>query len=267
MFSTGEFSRIARVSKRLLQFYDEEGLLRPARVDPETGYRRYSAHQLAPLNRILALKELGLSLGEIRGMLNQRLSPAELQQMLRQKQKQLATEANQALHRLRLIEARLQSDSHAPDLIVKSLPAEQCMIRSVRIASLTDAWEWILETAGQLSQLIPKRHISTFFAQIQGEGYETVDIPLTGGCVLAADAPAVPDSRFTAFRNRAKENVITVVQSGGPEQLHIGCGAIGRYIEAQGLRMAEPPREVFIGIPLPPRFEDAVIESQFPLRS
>jgi DNA-binding transcriptional MerR regulator len=58
MFRTGEFSNIARVSKRLLQYYDEIGLFKPARIDPQTGYRYYSAKQLPRLNRILALKDL-----------------------------------------------------------------------------------------------------------------------------------------------------------------------------------------------------------------
>jgi DNA-binding transcriptional MerR regulator len=60
MFRIGDFSRIARVSARLLRFYDEIGLLQPAHVDPQTGYRRYGVAQLAQLNRITVLKELGL---------------------------------------------------------------------------------------------------------------------------------------------------------------------------------------------------------------
>jgi DNA-binding transcriptional MerR regulator len=62
MFLIGEFSKIARVSKRLLQYYDEIDLFKPAYTDPQTEYRYYSAKQLPTLNRILALKELGLSL-------------------------------------------------------------------------------------------------------------------------------------------------------------------------------------------------------------
>ena len=62
MFRIGEFSRIAQVSGRLLRYYDEIGLLSPEFTDPQTGYRYYSAHQLPRLNRILVLKELGLSL-------------------------------------------------------------------------------------------------------------------------------------------------------------------------------------------------------------
>jgi DNA-binding transcriptional MerR regulator len=62
MFKIGDFSRIARVSCRLLRYYDELGLLRPTLVDRDSGYRYYSASQLQQLNRILVLKELGLSL-------------------------------------------------------------------------------------------------------------------------------------------------------------------------------------------------------------
>jgi DNA-binding transcriptional MerR regulator len=62
MFKIGDFSKIARVSTRLLRYYDSIGLLSPGRTDPTTGYRYYMADQLARLNRILALKELGLSL-------------------------------------------------------------------------------------------------------------------------------------------------------------------------------------------------------------
>jgi DNA-binding transcriptional MerR regulator len=65
MFWIGEFSRIAQVSGRLLRFYDELGLLSPAFTEPQTGYRYYSAQQLPRLNRILVLKELGLSLEQI----------------------------------------------------------------------------------------------------------------------------------------------------------------------------------------------------------
>jgi DNA-binding transcriptional MerR regulator len=62
MLSIGEFARLGGVSVRTLRHYDEIGLLHPATVDPETGYRGYSADQLGRLNRIVALKELGLSL-------------------------------------------------------------------------------------------------------------------------------------------------------------------------------------------------------------
>jgi MerR family regulatory protein len=58
-FSIGEFARHGRVSVRMLRHYDAIGLLRPACVDPVTGYRSYEVSQLAELNRLIALKDLG----------------------------------------------------------------------------------------------------------------------------------------------------------------------------------------------------------------
>ena len=69
MFRIGDFSRIARVSARQLRFYEEIGLFRPAHADAQTGYRYYRAAQLAELNRIIVLKELGFSLEQIREVL------------------------------------------------------------------------------------------------------------------------------------------------------------------------------------------------------
>ena len=42
MFKIGEFSRLTQVSVRMLRYYDETGLLKPAHIDPWTGYRLYA---------------------------------------------------------------------------------------------------------------------------------------------------------------------------------------------------------------------------------
>ena len=70
MFTIGDFARHGRVSVRMLRHYDATGLLRPARVDPASGYRFYEAGQLARLNRIIALKDLGFTLEQVRTMLD-----------------------------------------------------------------------------------------------------------------------------------------------------------------------------------------------------
>jgi DNA-binding transcriptional MerR regulator len=91
MFSIGEFARLGAVSIRTLRHYDEIGLLRPAEVDPVTGYRSYSAKQLRQLNRIVALKDLGLSLGQVRQLLDG-ITVDELRGMLLLRQAQLERE-------------------------------------------------------------------------------------------------------------------------------------------------------------------------------
>jgi DNA-binding transcriptional MerR regulator len=88
MFSIGEFARFAGVSVRTVRYYDEVGLLPPVAVDPATGYRSYGADQLARLHRIVALKELGLSLRQLQPLLDD-LDPAELRGMLQLRRAEL----------------------------------------------------------------------------------------------------------------------------------------------------------------------------------
>ena len=66
MFRIGEFSKIAQVPASLLRYYDDIGLFRPIDCDRDSGYRYYSVEQLTQLNRILALKDLGLSLEQVK---------------------------------------------------------------------------------------------------------------------------------------------------------------------------------------------------------
>jgi DNA-binding transcriptional MerR regulator/effector-binding domain-containing protein len=65
MFTIGAFSRLCGVSRKALRAYDALGLFRPAWVDAESGYRRYSPAQLPEIRRIAALRSMGMSLPEI----------------------------------------------------------------------------------------------------------------------------------------------------------------------------------------------------------
>src|SRR5262245_66414684 len=110
MFRIGEFSQLARVSRRLLQFYDQQGLLTPAVTDPASGYRYYSAYQLTRLNRILALKELGFSLDDITQMLHAVSTDADIHAPLLAKRAEVERTIQRDLQRLRHIEVRLRQN-------------------------------------------------------------------------------------------------------------------------------------------------------------
>lgn len=65
MFRIGEFSKLTQVSVRMLRYYDEAGLLKPAEVDRWTGHRLYSANQIPRLDRIRYLRDSGFQVSEI----------------------------------------------------------------------------------------------------------------------------------------------------------------------------------------------------------
>jgi DNA-binding transcriptional MerR regulator len=69
MFSIGEFSRLTQLTVKTLRFYHEEGLLIPAFVDPDTGYRYYDESHVETARAISYLRSLEFSLGDIRELL------------------------------------------------------------------------------------------------------------------------------------------------------------------------------------------------------
>ena len=86
MYLIGLFSKINRVTAKTLRHYDEIGLLKPEHVDGETGYRYYTSAQLPVLHRILALKQLGLTLEEIRRVI---ADPSSVEILLEMKSREL----------------------------------------------------------------------------------------------------------------------------------------------------------------------------------
>lgn len=135
MFTIGDFARHGRVSVRMLRHYDAIGLLRPAHVDPHSGYRFYEADQLARLNRVIALKELGFTLEQVGSILDEQIGAEELRGMLRLRQAELETALAEAAGRLAQVGARLraiESEGHMPtqDVVIKRIPP-------VRLAELS----------------------------------------------------------------------------------------------------------------------------------
>jgi DNA-binding transcriptional MerR regulator len=70
LVSIGEFSRLSRLSPKALRLYDELGLLPPARVDPDSGYRWYQPGQLERARLVASLRQIGLPLAQIKGIVD-----------------------------------------------------------------------------------------------------------------------------------------------------------------------------------------------------
>ncbi|MCA9908879.1 MAG: MerR family transcriptional regulator, partial [Anaerolineae bacterium] len=134
MFKIGEFSKLSQVTVKTLRFYDQEGLLQPAQVDPMTGYRYYSADQLPRLNRILALKALGFSLEQIRQMIDEQIAPDELRGMFRLRRAEIEQQMADEEARLAQLLHRLKQIDQAGDMPDYEVVLKQ--VDPVRVASV-----------------------------------------------------------------------------------------------------------------------------------
>jgi len=90
-YTTGEVAKRAGVTNRTLQYYDEQGLLSPAKIS-EGGRRLYSKVEIDKLHQILAMKYLGLTLDEIKLNIKNLTKPSEAIEILQKQVEQLKEE-------------------------------------------------------------------------------------------------------------------------------------------------------------------------------
>ena len=192
MFRIGEFSTIARVSGRLLRYYDEIGLLRPARIDPESGYRFYSTDQLPRLNRILALKELGLTLDQISRLLEDDLPLEEMRQMLTVKQAEMEQALGDGLRRIRSIQLRLKQIEEAGaftgyDIVVKPIPAHRILGSRQIVPNTEQGFQLALQLAQELPEQVGPENLDRFVVTLFSEEWTQENLDVEFGYILAID--------------------------------------------------------------------------------
>jgi DNA-binding transcriptional MerR regulator/DNA gyrase inhibitor GyrI len=273
LLSIGDFARHGQVSVRMLRHYDGIGLLRPAYVDPVTGYRNYDAGQLAELNQIVALKDLGFSLDQVRTMIADGISPTELRAMLTLRRAELEQTLAEGAARLTQLEARLRgidAAGPAPAVVLKQLPATRFVGLAGTAASFTpdDITPVIRPLCGELGNRLagaegvhPAGRLTCF--------YERADVADAEQVRLRATVPAAVDA--DGNRNGLEVydlptvRAATLVHRGPIDQVLAAWQALARWIDENGYRSAEPARELYLDCPDDPA--QWVTELQEPLAS
>lgn len=270
MFDTGRFSRMARVSKRTLRYYDSIDLFKPVRVDNETGIRYYGAEQMVELNQIISLKELGLSLDQIRAMLADNLSSQEIYSMLLRKKAEAEQRLLADLRRLRGLEARLQSPEHylAQGVVLKSVPA--CSFLSFRSTFRNDE---LLALCQRVIETVPQRtgrhDIGQFTTLMYNEAFnlDKMDVELgylmpksLGMSVLVEDGITLEERTLPPVAEMA-----SVVVVGGTDRNAAGYETVTTWCAQNGYAVNTPERHIVLDLPNDANPDNMVIELQFPV--
>src|SRR5215469_13667649 len=256
MFTIGDFARHGRVSVRMLRHYDATGLLRPARVDPASGYRFYAAGQLARLNRIIALKDLGFTLGQVHAMLDEQVSAEQLRGMLRLRQAELQSAIAADTSRLAQVEARLQIIEMEGAMPADDIQVKQ--IQAVRVAELTAA-ATSLEPASitpviqplyrELSERLGRAGLTPAGPAVAY--YE--DAPDGDGVVIHATVPvnASPGGGHGVGITDLPEiaRAATIVHRGSMDNVVATIQTLARWIDDNGRRSGGYPRELYLECP------------------
>jgi DNA-binding transcriptional MerR regulator len=270
VFKIGEFSRLTRVSVKALRHYDRLGLLRPVDVDRFTGYRRYSLDQLPRLNRLLALKDLGLSLGQVQRLLDDDLPAAEIRGMLRLKRSELERRLIDEHARLARVEARLtqiETEGNLPqyDVVVKKVePQTIVAVREVvpTIAEMPMRCSAMYEEAIAWAKGHGARLSGPCMGVYYNPGYTERDIDTEMAVPVEPGSIAGAGDGRVRVRHLPETHVAAVVHRGPYDELLGAWQAIGRWIESSGYRWAGPGREIYLRTP---DQGDPVAEVQVPV--
>jgi DNA-binding transcriptional MerR regulator len=264
MLKIGDFSRLTHVSIRMLRHYDEIGLLKPAHIDRETGYRYYNAAQLPQLNRILALQDLGFSLKQISHLLQSELSPEQLRGMILQKQGELEDRVRAEQERLARAKARvrqIESDDSRYDVIVKEVGAQW-------VASVRDR----IRAHANIGYLFDRLFAGLAPSGINGlpvviwhdDSHPEDDIDAEAMVYLPDEVATVPGVRVHQLPSAT---MATVVHHGAYQHLPAAYDALVRWLDATGYQIDGANRELYLHYSSPPRQDDDsyVTEIQFPV--
>jgi DNA-binding transcriptional MerR regulator len=274
MFRIGEFSKIARVSGRLLRYYDEIGLLSPQSIDPDTGYRYYSARQLPRLNRILVLKELGLSLEHIARLLDQETSVEEMRGMLTLRKAQIEQSVQQEMERLRVVESRLQQiDTHGqmqePDVILKAVEASPFLGHRSVLAGMDAIQHLVRRIAITVPAMVGRTSLGPIAIIIHSPMYDSEALDVEVGYLLTQNGPqsvALSEERLLTLRTLpATQTMATLVHVGLVSDSHRSYGALATWMEHHGWQMNGAGRDLLLQLPQSEQQDEAVIEIQLPV--
>jgi DNA-binding transcriptional MerR regulator len=256
LYRIGEFAELSGVSAKTLRFYDEIGLLHPASVDPRTGYRLYVSQQLEELAAIIALKDLGLPLAEVRHLIKTPESRATRQETLKQLKGRLEESIQTAERSLQWITSALDdlgATKRAVAIVVKRRPA--FLIASSR-ARLEDCAESEIERfQKELLRELPTQAIADVrgtlwhrcqdSGQVEGEAFVALKhrVPVGSVYELKQLPPATLACAYSALDDVSSEETYE---------------AIRNWLKVRGYKLAGPKREVYL---------DQLLEIQFPFTS
>jgi DNA-binding transcriptional MerR regulator len=242
------FSKIGKVTVKALRFYEEEGLLMPHRIDPATGYRYYDSSQIPEVHKIVALRQCGFSIPEIRQMLGGK----NLATLFSERRRELEDEVRAISLRLSAVESYIESIREDGDMryqvVVKDLPA--CIVYSRRmvVESYDSYFEVIPKIGEECARANPGLRCVEdppycFIEYHDGEFKERdIDIELCEAVeAMGVDTPNVK------FKRLARVPTAACVMHKGPySELRAAYAAVFKWIDDNGCRTCGNPRESYI---------------------
>lgn len=247
MLKIGEFSKLSRVSVRMLRHYDEIGLLKPAETDRFTDYRYYREDQLPTVCRITALKDMGFSLADIVRILDVYDDKEKLAGYFADRERELKRLSQETEYKLTLLDAarkRLRKEeSMNYSVTIKTIPVRYAATVHTTIPHYENegmVWNTLVsETAHmKLAETDPCLCAVTF---LDGE-YKEKDVEVMAWKTVKG---SYPDTEHVKFMTLPEVTVASCTFKGGYNLITEVYAAVVVWLDANGYESDGPMFNIY----------------------
>lgn len=246
LFTIGEFSRLARISVRMLRHYDDRGLLPPASVDASSGYRFYAPGQLHTAARICALRDAGFPIAEIARLLPVLDRPAVVRQALDDQRDRLLADAEDVRRRIERVDHLITTLEES----AMSIDVRRTTVPAMTLAALRDVIPTYADEGALWQRLQPAFAASgavpapggAVGATFYDEGYQERDVDVEVWIQVAEPFADTDGLRCVEVPAR---DVVAATSTGPYEQVSGVTAALGDWIAEHDLEMDGPMFDVY----------------------
>lgn len=243
LYKIGMFASMNHVTIKALRYYDEENILKPKVIDTETNFRYYTLSQMEELHQILALKELGFKIDEIKAI----ISGISEKDLLKRKRNQLMMKIADLTKVLAKIEQALDGpEKHfSSHVLIKSLPEVMVASMTRRIDSYDDLYIMMPEMGQEMERLGCQCALPEYcFTSYPEPGYKEEGILLE---TCEAVTELKDDTEKIKFKVIPEiPYAACIFHKGSYHTLSASYTSVLRYMEDNGLLMNGPIRENYI---------------------
>lgn len=264
IYKIGIFSKMNHVTIKTLRHYDSMGLLKPNYIDETNGYRYYTSKQLPILHKILALREAGFSLEEIKKVQD----GVSENQLLERKRSEIMKRIAEETLKLSKVESYLSNSSINVEypVVVKELP--EVIVASMRtiMPNYDSLFSIVPPMGAEMERLGCECAVPEYCFNIYHDGeYKESNVDVE---ICEAVTEFKEDSDMIKFKLIPKVEIAAcVLHKGAYSEFPKAYSAVIRFIEENGYEIIDNPRESYIdGIWNKDCVDDWLTEIQIPIR-
>lgn len=242
LYKIGMFAAMNHVTVKTLRFYEEQGLLVPAFINPENGYRYYVLSQMAVIHQITALKKAGFTLEEI-GLVN---SGADEEGVLMRKKAELMSKIGELTQQIAIVDSYLSKKKIglSSPVLVKTIPETTVAAMKTRIES----YDCLFDRMPKMGKLMEKAGCECAipeycFTNYLEPGYKDEDIYVE---ICESVVEVKEEIGDLYFRKLPEIQAACIFHKGSYNHFSDSYEIVLKYVEENGYEIVGEIRESYI---------------------